>query len=199
MTPPLNDGCINNRRPAPPPLSNPITPTFIRNFTLRSYLQTYLTDAKARKFGGVDLQGLAYALHPQAAPRHRTFAPALIAVRAFLVFELFCPCAGWSNSGAKTTRINVCSLCSVLIQAWRTVGIHAQPLRRVRRFGGSITNVLEVLGPNWRELKLRVGRCDHQCIARAVLTDRFELSVWILVAVYPYHGQTGQRVERGMG
>lgn len=56
------------------------------------------------------------------------------------------------GGAAKTERINVSNKRVVLIQACRTVGIHAQPLSRLRRFCGSITNVLEVLGPNRRKL-----------------------------------------------
>ena len=42
---------------------------------------------------------------------------------------------------------------------------------------------LKYLALTGANLPLLVGRFDHQCIARVELTDRFELSVWILVAV----------------
>ena len=75
------------------------------------------------------------------------------------------------GGAAKTERINVSNKRVVLIQACRTVGIHAQPLRRLRRFCGSITNVLEVLGPNRRELTTS-GRAFRPSIHCACCTYR---------------------------
>ena len=42
---------------------------------------------------------------------------------------------------------------------------------------------LKYLPLSGANLPLLVGRFDHQYVARVELTDRFELSVWIFVAV----------------